>query len=100
MPNPTIELVEFRLKEGVPSASFLAAVEASQAAVQRLPGFISRELSCSDEGLWIDLVHWRSHADAVAAAEAFGSLPEVAAFAAMIDMQQMRMLHLAQQRSF
>jgi hypothetical protein len=47
MPNPTIELVEFRLKEAVSSAAFLAAVEASQAAVQRLPGFISRELSCS-----------------------------------------------------
>lgn len=46
------------------------------------------------------MVHWRSHADALAAAEAFGSLPEVAAFVAMIDPQQMRMLYLAQQRTF
>jgi hypothetical protein len=98
--NPTIELVEFRLKEGVSTAAFLAAVEASQVAVRRFPGFISRELLGSDEGLWIDLVHWRSHADALAAAEAFGSMPEVAAFADMIDPQHVRMLHLVQQRVF
>ena len=96
MDSPTIELVQFRLKAGVDEQMFLAAVADTQAAIMRLPGFLSRELLRGDDGLWVDLVHWRSKAEALAAAEAFGTMPEVAAFASMIDESEMTMLHLDQ----
>lgn len=96
MDSPTIELVQFRLKAGVDEQTFLAAVGDTQAAITRLPGFLSRELLKGDDGLWVDLVHWRSKAEALAAAEAFGMMPEVAAFASLIDEQEMTMLHLGQ----
>ena len=100
MSSPTIELVQFRLKSGVDEEAFLAAVADTQKAITRLPGFLSRELLRSDDGLWVDLVHWRSEADALAAAEAFGTMPEVATFAGMIDATQMTMMHLEQARDF
>lgn len=96
MDSPTIELVQFRLRAGVDERTFLAAVADTQAAITRLPGFLSRELLRGDDGLWVDLVHWRSKAEALAAAEAFGAMPEVAAFASMIDEKEMTMLHLGQ----
>jgi len=77
-----------------------ARVEADELAIGRLPGFLSRELLRGDDGLWVDLVHWRSKAEALAAAEAFGTMPEVAAFASMIDETQMTMLHLGHALSF
>jgi heme-degrading monooxygenase HmoA len=92
----TIELVQFRLKAGVAEAAFLAAVADTQAAIERFPGYLSRELLKHDDGLWVDLVHWRSKAEALAAAEAFATLPEVASFGAMIDETRLTMLHLDQ----
>lgn len=47
-----------------------------------------------------DVFHWRSKAEALAAAEAFATMPEVAPFGAMIDETAMTMLHLEQARSF
>ncbi len=100
MSSPTIELVQFRLKAGVDARTFLATVADTQSAIARLPGFLSRELLRGDDGLWVDLVHWRSKAEALAAAKAFGTMPEVAAFANMIDETQMTMLHLGHALSF
>lgn len=100
MSSPTIELVQFRLKAGVDEAAFLEAAADTQRAITRLPGFLGRELLRDDDGIWVDIVHWRSKAEALAAAETFGGLPEAAAFASMIDETQMTMLHLGQVPSF
>lgn len=99
MSTPTVEIVQFRLRPGVEEGAFLSAVEESQAAIARLPGFISREVLRSD-GLWVDVVHWRSEGEALAAAEAFPGMPEVTALVMMIDATQMTMLHLAQARAY
>jgi heme-degrading monooxygenase HmoA len=100
MNSPTLELVQFRLKPGVSEAAFLEAVFQTQAAIARLPGFLRREVLKNDEGLWVDVVHWQSKAEALAAAEAFAAMPEVAVFAGMIDETQMTMLHLDQTHAF
>lgn len=96
----TVEIVQFRLRPGVDEHTFLAAAADTQAAIARLPGFLTRELLKGDDGLWIDVVHWRSKAEALAAAEAFASMPEVAPFGAMLDETTMAMLHLEQARIF
>lgn len=100
MNNETVELVQFRLKAGVAAEAFLAAAADSQAALARLPGFLARELLHGEDGLWIDVVHWRSKAEALAAAAAFGAMPEAATFGAMIDETALTMLHLDQVRRF
>lgn len=100
MSSPTVEMVQFRLKPGVDQDAFLTAVADAQAALGRMPGFVSREVLKNDDGLWVDLVHWQSYDQALAAAEAFGSHPELAAFGALIDETQMTMLHFDQARRF
>jgi antibiotic biosynthesis monooxygenase (ABM) superfamily enzyme len=100
MSTQTVEIVQFRLKPGTDEGAFLAAAADTQAAIARLPGFLTRELLRGGDGLWVDVVHWRSEAEALAAAEAFPSMPEVVSFVAMIDETAMTMLHLAQARSF
>lgn len=100
MSMQTVEIVQFRLKSGVDEGAFLAAAVAIQAAIARLPGFLTRELLKGEDGLWVDVVHWRSEAEALAAAEAFPTIPEMAPFVAMLDETAMTMLHLAQARSF
>lgn len=100
MSDTTVEMVQFRLKPGVDAAAFLAAATDTQAALTRLPGFLMRELLQSEDGLWVDVVHWRSKAEALAAAAAFATIPEAAAFGAMIDETAMTMLHLNRVRCF
>ncbi len=70
MHNPMMELVRFRLKEGVTEAAFLAAAAKAQATIAQFPGYMRRTLMQNADGLWVDLVHWRSEVEALAAAEA------------------------------
>jgi len=100
MNSPTVELVQFRLKPEVSEAAFLEAVADTQVVVAQLPGFLHREVLKGDDGLWVDVIHWQTKIEALAAAQAFGTMPEVAAFGAMIDPNQMTMLHLEQARTF
>ncbi len=100
MSTQTVEIVQFRLKPGVDEDAFLAAAADTQAAIARLPGLLARELLRGEDGLWVDVVHWRSEAEALAAAAAFATMPEVTSFVAMIDETTMTMQHLAQARSF
>lgn len=94
MSSPTIELVQFRLRPGVEPDTFLAAAADTQAALARLPGFLGRELLHDGEGLWVDVVRWRSRAEALSAAAKFVTMPEVEAFALMMEQDGMAMLHL------
>jgi hypothetical protein len=100
MDSPTIELVRFRLKAGVTEEAFVAAAEKAQATITQFPGYIRRTLMQNADGLWIDLVYWHSHAEALAAAETFGSKPDLAAFGALIDETSIDLQHLAPVRAW
>ena len=92
----TVELVTFKLIEGADEAAFLAAADAVMADIRRRSGYVNRELLKGDDGQWIDVVHWRSREDALAAAELFNSLPTAQAFGSFPDFTSLTMLHLAQ----
>ena len=92
----TVELVTFKLIEGADEAAFLAAADAVMADIRRLPGYVNRELLKSDDGQWIDVVHWRSRDAALAAAELFNTLPSAQAFGAFLDFDSITMLHPVQ----
>lgn len=100
MSIPTLEIVQFRLKADVDQQAFLATVAETQAALAQLPGYIRRDVLQSDDGIWVDMVYWQSNAEALSAAAAFATMPEMASFVQLLDQQSITMLHLAQVRSY
>jgi hypothetical protein len=70
MESKVLELVVFKLAPGVSREQFLGTADGLSDWVGRQPGFISRELSHDAEGdRWIEVVWWKTMADAKAAAE-------------------------------
>jgi Antibiotic biosynthesis monooxygenase len=100
MQSVTVEIVHFRLKPGVDETAFLSVVDATQPPIAKLPGFLRRSVQRNAEGLWVDIVHWRSEAEALAAAAKFPTMPEMGEFVAMLDETDMAMYHLEQLRRF
>jgi len=92
----TIEVVLFKLKPGVEDMAFVAAAEAMLPDLRAVPGFVRRELLRGDEGLWVDVVHWRSLSEALAAMDLMMTQPSAGPFMAALDEQSIEMLHLQQ----
>jgi hypothetical protein len=89
-----LELVVFRLRDGVAPDQLLATVGAVSAWISRQPGFISRELAYDAEGeRWIELVWWRTPAEAHAAAALATTSESCAPMFALIDMESALMAH-------
>ena len=53
-----VEIVQFRLAEGVSDADFKTAAASTMPFLCGTDGFIRRTLSRSEDGLWIDHVEW------------------------------------------
>lgn len=98
--NPVLEIVHFRTKPGVGETDVLTASAETQEWLRQMPGYLHRELSLNDDGLWIDIVHWRSLAEAQAAAQAIMQQPCAANFMTMLDPEQLTMYHLEQKQLF
>jgi hypothetical protein len=91
--GPVLEVVTFRLAEGVSDAAFLAAAEATAAPLRRQPGFVARSLTRRADGGWTDLVTWTSLSAATAGAEAMMADPAFGPFVALIDPASVEMRH-------
>lgn len=81
---PTLEFVHLTVKEGAEKEFVRLRSEVEQ-ALAGLPGFLDAELVRLDDGSWLDLVHWDSHAAATAAAEKVMQLAEVAPWLQLIE---------------
>lgn len=90
------EIVLFKPKPGVEDMAFVAAAEAMLPDLRAVPGFVRRELLRGDEGLWVDVVHWRSLPEALAAMDLMMTQPSAGPFMAALDEQSIEMLHLQQ----
>jgi hypothetical protein len=93
MLNTILEIVTFRLNDGVSDADFIAAGAATLEPSSKLPGFISRQLVSTSEGVWTDLVAWETMDHAKAAMEAFGSIPEANVYISLINMESLSLTH-------
>jgi heme-degrading monooxygenase HmoA len=62
----TIELVTFRLQKG-DTQGFVDANASINDWLKRQPGFVSRHLAERNDGSYLDIVFWQTHADALAA---------------------------------
>ncbi|NRA88706.1 MAG: hypothetical protein HRU28_15255 [Rhizobiales bacterium] len=85
MTKHTIETVTFKLNDGVSSETFVKDAQAINDFVSKRNGFISRRLSCDDEGFWIEHIEWKTLEDAKAAAAEIGNEPALAPCMEAID---------------
>jgi hypothetical protein len=89
-----LELVVFKLQEGVTREQFLGTNDAVSTWISRQPGFISHELLYDAEGgRWIEVAWWKTMEDAHAAAELSLSSESCAPMFALIDMATALMAH-------
>ena len=92
--NRVLELVVFKLNDGVTREQFLSTNEAVSTWISNQPGFVSHELMYDAEGdRWIELAWWRTMQDAHAAAELAMTSESCAPMFALIDMESTLMLH-------
>jgi hypothetical protein len=99
-PNPTLEVVLFKLKPGVEEAAFLRINESILPELRAMSGFIRRDLFSDQHGQWMDVVYWNSLLEAERAAEMFPSLPCAQSLMELLDEASMTMLHLEQVKSY
>jgi hypothetical protein len=89
-----LELVVFKLDEGVSRAEFLATNDAVSAWISRQPGFVSRDLSYDADGdRWVDVLWWETMEAARTAAELAMTSEACAPMFSLIDMESTLMVH-------
>jgi hypothetical protein len=89
-----LELVVFKLKEGVSREEFLGTDDAVSTWISKRPGFISHELLYDAEGdRWIEVAWWKTMEEAHAAAELSMTSESCAPMFALIDMESALMVH-------
>lgn len=82
-----VELAPIKLAAGKSEQDLLAASAAFQEDfLTGQPGFVRRELARKSDGTYLDIVHWRSEADAHAVMARTGQSPACAQYFSMMDM--------------
>jgi aspartate/tyrosine/aromatic aminotransferase len=95
-----IELVTFKLKEGVTEEHFLTASdEVNTGALSLQKGFINRKL-VKNEDIWVDIVLWETMDDAMNAAKAIVQSPISIPFGECIEQSTCQMQHLTVIKSY
>ena len=92
--SATIEMVSFKLSDGVNPEIFIKANEELDSWLGQQNGFEYRALAQQEEGTWVDIVFWQTQADAQQAGEAFMGAKESQAMLACIDKSTVSMQHM------
>lgn len=100
MSQPTLEVVLFRAKAGVSDAQVLHSSAQIQRWLENAQGYLKREVSKGDDGQWVDIVHWRSLAEAQQAAQQLMADPAAADLMSFIDPENVTLLHVEQRQQF
>jgi hypothetical protein len=91
--SEAIEVVIFKARSGVSESQLQTAALAVTPILKEMPGFISREFGTSENGQYIDIVHWKDLPSAKAAAEKVMGIPKCGEFFGLIDQNQMQFMH-------
>jgi antibiotic biosynthesis monooxygenase (ABM) superfamily enzyme len=87
------EVVVFRLKSETDMKSFQSAAAEISTLLQSYPGYLNRELGVTEDGTWIDIVHWTTLNHALTASDQIMADPKAQAFMTYIDEQSVTMHH-------
>ena len=94
MEGKVLELVVYKLKEGIAREQFLGTNGAVSTWISRQPGFVSRDLVYDSDGdRWVDVVWWETMEQAHAASEKAMTSESCQPMFALIDMESALMLH-------
>ena len=89
-----LEIVTFKIKDGVKVPDFLeASAELEEGFAKKQEGFIDRTFARSEGNDWVDVIRWKTMADAEAASKAAMQSPVCAPMFGMIDEPSVRMMH-------
>lgn len=88
-----LELVTFKLAEGISDAEFLTENEHLNNWVKKQPGFEYRALAKAEDGNWTDTVFWKNMETASAAQQNFGEEPSLQGMMKVIDMESVKVDH-------
>ncbi len=88
-----LELVTFKLAEGISEQAFLAENEHLNQWVKKQPGFEYRALAQAEDGSWTDTVFWQDMEKAAAAQQSFGEEPSLQGMMKVIDMESVKVDH-------
>ncbi|MBI2516097.1 MAG: hypothetical protein HYV95_04210 [Opitutae bacterium] len=93
--TPVVEFAAFRLKPGATEAELRTASPSVDKFLATCPGFVSRLLVADKDGLYTDIVVWRSQRDADAALKAHELHPDACAdFMCLLKEDEVTMKHL------
>lgn len=93
MEAKTIEVVTFDVKAGVSKKEASRKLAGLNELVKNYEGFIKRDLSCNEDGKWVDIVYWTSKELALKAASEVASNEKAAEIFAIIDENSVKMNH-------
>lgn len=88
-----MEIVTYRLIDGIDAEAHLADARATEAYLRSTGAVRRRALTVDEDGVWTDLIEWTSMGAAKAAEEAAMARPEFAAFFGGIDPKTVDMRH-------
>ena len=91
--NATVEVVSFQLVAGASVAQVQQANTVVNAWLAQRSGFVSRLLWSTEDGVWQDVVHWRSMEEAKVTAEEFMRDMGESDYLRLIDMGSVKMSH-------
>ena len=96
-----VEIAQFKLAASVSEEEFLKEAEAVQKGfLEKQNGYIDRELLKSEDGLWVDILHWNSMEEAQNASEMLLKDSAAQGFIRKIDPTTIKILHLMQLRKW
>lgn len=93
MSGKIIEIVSFKLVNGVTPDQFLSAATTTNAFLKTQKGFISRKMIVNKDGSYTDIAVWSSLGDAQGAMDASMKDASIAAFINAIDPASMKVEH-------
>ncbi len=90
-----LEIVRYRVKEGITPEAALAAWEKSQSFANKQAGFVSRKLAHTEEGIFADVTEWASMEAAMKVMEEFkvDKYPELADLISILDQDSIEIQH-------
>jgi hypothetical protein len=90
----TVEMVSYRLKDGITQHQVNATHLGVNQLLQQQPGFYYRSLSCDETGQWFDIAYWKDMDCAKLAGDAFMGSSAGQALIALIDNDTISMRHM------
>lgn len=100
MDNLTVEIVQFKLKDGIDEDTLLTVSKESMEEIKGFSGYIRRELIKGPDGLWFDIVHWKSISEAQQAAKKFEESVACRNYFKIIDQSSIKMMLMQQALNF